>query len=61
MDQDRVSRGWQPWLTPRQTLMIYMALTGQEIRPDDAAHLPRLVEWFEHEAEARRELTGAQE
>jgi hypothetical protein len=60
-EQDRVSRGWQPFLTPRQTLMIYRALKGEDARPEDTEHMPKLVGWFEYEAQARRELTGAQE
>ena len=55
---DRVSMGWQVWLTPRQTRIIFDALVA--IGGDE--HHAKLVEWFGTEirtkAEARRKMTG---
>ena len=56
--QDSISLGWQVWLTPRQTQIIYDALCAV----DGDEHHEKLVEWFGSEikikAEARRKQTG---
>lgn len=58
LDCDRVSLGWQVWLTPRQTQIIYDAL----VAVDGDEHHGKLVEWFGSEvktkAEVRRKQTG---
>ena len=51
--QDRITLGWQVWLTPRQTRIISDALTGYESE-DEAEHVGKLVEWFGTEAETQR-------
>lgn len=48
--QDRVSLGWQPFLTPRQTRIIHDALAGYETSAE-SEHVDKLVEWFGHETE----------
>ena len=50
--QDRISEGWQVWLTPRQTRIIHDALTGYESE-DEAEHVDKLVEWFGTEADVQ--------
>lgn len=61
LEQDRVTKGWQPWLTPRQTRIIRDALAGYTAREGEEQHRDGLLEWFDHEAQARRELTGDME
>lgn len=51
LDCDRISNGWQVWLTPRQTRIIHDALTGKPILPEDEAHVSKLVEWFGNEVQ----------
>lgn len=62
LDCDRVSLGWQVWLTPRQTLIIFDALSSHGPDAGEIEHCEKLVEWFGHEvktkAEARRKQTG---
>ena len=62
LDCDSISIGWQVWLTPRQTRIIYDALSRHEANVDEVGHCAKLVEWFGAEvdakAQARRELTG---
>ena len=62
LDIDRTSNGWQVWLTPRQTRIIYDALVADG---SENEHSVKLKEWFGVEvktkAEARRKQTGAQE
>lgn len=62
LDIDRWTKGWAPHLTQRQTRMIAACLKGESVLPEDEAHMPRLVEWFETQtesfAQARGELTG---
>lgn len=53
MDIDRITLGWQPFLTPRQTRIIHAALAGAPQRPEDEEHVPGLVEWFESEVRAK--------
>lgn len=52
--QDRISLGWQLWLTPRQTRIIHDRLCGLYVKPEDEAELFKLQEWFGHEAETQR-------
>jgi len=49
---DRVSLGWQVWLTPRQTRIIYDALCA--VGGDE--HHERLVEWFKTEVETKEAI-----
>lgn len=62
LDIDRWTRGFSPQLTQRQTRMIAARLKGDAVLPEDAAHMPKLVEWFDTQAQdfaqARGELTG---
>lgn len=51
LDCDRVSMGWQVWLTPRQTRIIYDALARHEANVGEIEHVEKLVEWFGHETE----------
>ena len=57
-DQDRISEGWQVWLTPRQTRIIYDALTRHEANVGEAEHCERLVEWFGAEVDAKAQVRG---
>lgn len=63
-DCDRVSLGWQVWLTPRQTRIIFDALSRHDPAAGEIEHHGKLVEWFgsevkiKTEAEARRNQTG---
>ena len=57
--QDRISEGWQVWLTPRQTRIIYDVLVGKFILPEDFEELFKLREWFGHEAEIYRQKLEA--
>jgi hypothetical protein len=63
--QDRISEGWQVWLTPRQTRIIYDALSRHDPVAGEIEHHERLVEWFGAEVQAkaqvRGELTGEME
>lgn len=62
LDIDRWTKGFAPQLTQRQTRMIAARLKGEAVLPEDEAHMPNLVEWFETQArdfaQARGELTG---
>ncbi len=51
--QDRITLGWQVWLTPRQTRIIYDALTRHVPAAGEIEHVERLVEWFGTEAETQ--------
>ena len=51
--QDRNSNGWQVWLTPRQTRIIYDALARHDPAAGEIEHVERLVEWFGSEAEVQ--------
>lgn len=51
LDMDRVSKGWQAWLTPRQTRIIHNALSRYEADVGENEHVDKLVEWFGHETE----------
>ena len=55
MDCDRISLGWQVWLTPRQTKIIYDALCA--VGGDE--HCEKLVEWFGAEVDAKAQVRGA--
>jgi hypothetical protein len=59
---DRISEGWQVWLTPRQTRIIFDALSRHDPKAGETEHCEKLVEWFGAEvktkAEARRKMTG---
>jgi hypothetical protein len=48
-DQDRVSLGWQPFLTPRQTRIIRDALVVYSPLDSELPHYDKLFEWFDHE------------
>lgn len=48
-NQDKVTKGWQPWLTRRQTRMILEALMLYLPVPAEEDHHKKLVEWFDHE------------
>lgn len=65
LDIDKWSAGFQPFLTPRQTRMVAARLKGYDVLPEDKAHMPKLVEWFETQAQqfaqARGELTDKNE
>lgn len=65
LDIDRWTKGWAPQLTQRETRMIAAKLKGDAVLPEDAAHMPKLVEWFETQSEsfaqARGELTDKNE
>lgn len=52
LDIDRVSLGWQPFLTPRQTRVILARLNWKRLNAEDKAELAKLKEWFGHEAAA---------
>ena len=51
LDVDRVSYGWQPFLTPRQS-------RGRMLK-EDREELAKLKEWFGHEAEIHKRKLGA--
>lgn len=51
---DRISLGWQVWLTPRQTQIIYDALCAVG---GDERHA-KLVEWFGTEIETHAQVRG---
>lgn len=53
LDCDRISKGWQVWLTPRQTRIIHDALVGHEPNAGEAEHCEKLREWFGAEVEAK--------
>lgn len=50
LDIDKVTLGWQFWLTPRHTRIIDAKLNGREIEPEDIDELIKLQEMFNHEA-----------
>ena len=53
-DCDRISLGWQLWLTPRQTRIIHDALAWyQPATEEDSAAWSKLKEWFGTEAETQ--------
>ena len=58
-DVDRISLGWQVWLTPRQTRIIRDAILGLWAGGDEQEHLHKLVEWFDAEAETQTRKLGA--
>lgn len=62
LDIDRWTKGCAPHLTQRQTRMVAARLKGDAVLPEDEAHMPALVEWFDGQAKdfarARGELTG---
>jgi hypothetical protein len=55
---DRISEGWQVWLTPRQTRIIYDALSRHEANVGEAEHCEKLVEWFGAEVDAKAQVRG---
>lgn len=57
LDCDRITMGWQVWLTPRQTRIIFDALSGHKPPVDESDHHEKLVEWFGSEVEAKRKLS----
>ena len=59
LDCDRVTLGWQVWLTPRQTRIIYDALRGYEPTAGEIEHVKELVGWFGHEAEIHKRKLDA--
>ena len=58
-DVDKISLGWQVWLTPRQTRIIRDELHGHWAESDDQECLQRLAEWFDSEAETQTRKLGA--
>lgn len=62
LDLDRWTKGFAPQLTQRQTRIITARLKGEAVLPEDEAHMPKLVEWFETQAhqfvQARGDVTG---
>lgn len=50
LDIDRVSYGWQPWLSPRYTRVINAKLHDRDIEPGDEEALEKMRESFGHEA-----------
>lgn len=52
-DCDRISLGWQIWLTPRQTRIISDRLCGLHVKPEDEDALFKLQEWFGTEVETQ--------
>jgi len=48
-DQDSAMKGWQPWLTRRQSRMILEALELYSPAANEVEHHKKLVEWFDHE------------
>jgi len=60
LDCDRVSLGWQVWLTPRQTKIIYDALRMSKPMggPHDDAAWNKLKEWFGAEVQAKAQVRG---
>lgn len=59
LDIDRVSLGWQPWLSPRQTQISSNRLCGLYVKPEDEAELFKLQEWFGHAVEIHKRKLGA--
>lgn len=55
LDIDRVSMGWKPWLTPRQTRVIAAKLHDRDIEPGDEEELEKMRESFGHEAALHRQ------
>lgn len=53
LDIDRASLGWQPFLTPRQTRIIYDALARHDAAMTEIEHVEKLVEWFGAEADVQ--------
>lgn len=58
LDCDRSSLGWQVWLTPRQTRIIFEALTLHDPVAWEIEHCERLVEWFGSEVQAKAQVRG---
>ena len=58
-DVDRISLGWQVWLTPRQTRIISDALCGLYVKPEDEGELFKLQEWFGAEVDTHKRKLGA--
>ncbi|MEF2146645.1 MAG: hypothetical protein V3573_14460 [Desulfovibrionaceae bacterium] len=54
LDCDRISEGWQIWLTPRQTRILFCKMTRGRMRKEDKTELKKLVEWFEREVELKK-------
>lgn len=53
-DEDKLSLGWQVWLTPRQTKIIANALSLYKPSDINKEHYVKLLEWFKHEAEVNQ-------
>lgn len=53
---DRISNGWQVWLTPRQTRIIYDALARLEPNEGENEYHAKLAEWFGSEVEANEKF-----
>ena len=58
LDCDRISNGWQVWLTPRQTRIIHDALTRHEPNVGEDEHHAKLVEWFGSEVETKAKISA---
>lgn len=58
LDCDRISKGWQVWLTPRQTRIIHDALVRHEANVGESEHHAKLVEWFGAEVEAKAQISA---
>ena len=52
-DVDRISLGWQVWLTPRQARIISNRLCGLYVMPEDEAEI--------HKRKLGANLTGVME
>lgn len=59
LDIDRVSMGWQVWLTPRQTRVVDAKLHDRDIEPGEEEALEKMRQSFGHEAEVHRRKPGA--
>ena len=58
LDCDRISNGWQVWLTPRQTRIIHDALVRHEPNTCEQEHYEKLREWFGNEVEAKVQISA---
>jgi hypothetical protein len=58
LDCDRISNGWQVWLTPRQTRIIHDALARLEPNVGEDEHHAKLVEWFGSEVATKEKISA---
>lgn len=58
LDCDKISNGWQVWLTPRQTRIIHDALVGNAMQQCDMPEFKKLCEWFGAEVEAKAKISA---